>query len=243
MYLLFMDESGNPALKAKRVSTEACVIAGVAIPDGAWRPIDRQFTAIKARYEVTGELKWRDFASTSRGPLAHLDPAQRDGLRRDVYQLVTGRNAIRIIAVIGTPSVYAAAGWYRDAPDGFYRHALKALSERFQYFLQDMSRETAQTHTGLLVCDARERTNDQRLVEAMNELMKGGPFISNYDNIVEGLFMADSRLSTGIQLADMVAGAIWHNEVRKRSTWYDVIQPRIRRGSGGTVAGYGIVRI
>jgi hypothetical protein len=106
-----------------------------------------------------------------------------------------------------------------------------------------MSRDTAQPHNGLLVCDARERTTDQRLVEAMHDMMAWGPFISNYDNIVEGLFMADSRLSTGIQLADMVAGAVMHKEARGISTWYDVIEPRIRRRANGDVQGYGIVRI
>lgn len=55
--------------------------------------------------------------------------------------------------------------------------------------------------------------------------------------------MADSRLSTGIQLADMVAGAIWHKEARSRTTWYDVIEPRIRRRRNGDVNGFGIVRI
>jgi hypothetical protein len=243
VYLLFIDESGNPSLGVKNVSKEPCVIAGLAVPDGAWRPIDQRFRAIKRRYAVTGELKWRFFGSP-KGPLAHLDAAQRDALRTEVYELVTQRNAIRVIAVIGTPSAYAVTGPFRDLSDGFYRHAIKCLSERFQYFLQDQSRDIAQTHNGLMVCDARERTKDQRLVEAMNELMvDGGPFVSSYANLVEGLFMADSRLSTGVQLADMVAGAIWHKEARGRSGWYDVIEPRIRRRPNGDVTGFGIIRI
>ncbi len=241
MYLLFIDESGNPALDAKKISTEPCVIAGLAIPDGAWRVIDAQFHAIKTRYRVTGEIKWRHFGSIKKGPLAHLDNAERDALRRDIYQLVTSRNAVRIMAVVGIPTEYQKNGWYRRERDGFYRGALKALSERFQYFLQDMARETAQPQTGLLVCDARERTNDQRLVESMHELMAGGPFMATYDNIIEGLFMADSKLSTGIQLADMVAGAICNQEIKGKSAWYDQITPRIR-ARNGSIAGAGIVR-
>lgn len=243
MYLLFIDESGNPGLQTKNVSTQPCVIAGIAVPDGAWKQIDRQFRQIKTKYKIGDELKWRDFGTSTRGPLAHLDRAQKTALRTEVYSLFTARNAVRIVAVIGTPAEYAKTGWFRDSRDGFYVHALKSLSERFQYFLQDMSRETAQVHNGLLVCDARERTTDQRLVEAMHELMAGGPFISNYDNIVEGVFMADSKLSTGIQLADMIAGAIWHKEAGRSSKWYEVIEPRIRRRPNGDVTGYGIVRI
>lgn len=244
MYLLFIDESGNPGLHTKNVSTEPCVIASVAIPDGAWKSIDRQFRDIKSRYRIGGELKWRDFAPTPQAKLSHLDQSQKTRLRHEVYSLLTSRNAVRIIAVVGTPSVYAAKGVFRASTDGFYRHALKSLSERFQYFLQDQSRDTAVHHTGLLVCDARERRKDQRLVEAMNDLMMGGLYVSSYDNIVEGLFMADSRLSTGVQLADIVGGAIWRKEARGDSTWYDVIEPRIRRNpKTGLIAGGGIVRI
>jgi hypothetical protein len=245
VYLLFIDESGDPSLGPNRVSAQPCVIAGVAIPDGAWRSIDRSFRALKARYRIDGEIKWRDFGSTTRGPLAHLSGAERDALRNDLYQLITNRNAIRIICAIGTPATYVGKpGPFAASLDGFYRHALKALSERYQYFLQDISRETATTHNGLLVCDARDRKKDQRLVEAMHNLMTGtSPFISNYDNIVEGLFMADSHLSTGVQLADMVAGAIWHKEARGKDRWFNVIEPRVRRDPAGSTAGWGIVRL
>lgn len=171
----------------------------------------------------------------------HLDKAQRDALRRDIYQLVTSRNAVRIMAAVGVPTEYQKNGWARAAPDGFYRGALKALSERFQYFLQDMERETAQSQNGLLVCDARDRTSDQRLVESMAGLMRGGPYVATYDNIIEGLFMADSKLSTGIQLTDMVAGAICNRETGGKAPWFDVIAPRIRTRNG-TIEGAGIVR-
>jgi hypothetical protein len=240
MYLLFMDESGNPKLDAAKISTEPCVIAGLAIPDGAWRPIDIQFRAIKTRYKVKGELKWRYFGN-AKGPLAHLKPAARDALRRDVYQLITNRNAVRIMAVVDKPAEYIEHGWFRDESDGFYRGALKALSERFQYFLQDMARETAQPQTGLLVCDSRDRISDQALVESMQELMAGGPYMSTYKNLIEGLFMADSKLSTGIQLADLVAGAIGSKESGRRSDFYDQILPRIRTRNG-SIEGAGIVR-
>jgi hypothetical protein len=123
MYLLFMDESGNPSLGAKTVSEQPCVIAGLAVPDGAWAPINNHFRLIKAKYKVGDELKWRNFASGQRGPLAHLDRKQKDALRAEIYGLVTRRNAIRIIAVIGTPSVYATQGIFRSDPDGFYQHA------------------------------------------------------------------------------------------------------------------------
>ena len=235
-----MDESGNPALDAKTVSKQPCVIAGLAIPDGAWRAIDYQFRTIKEKYEVQAELKWRHFGS-KKGPLAHLDQPHRDALRREIYELITSRNAVRIMAVVGVPTEYQQHGWYRAEPDGFYRGALKALSERFQYFLQDLERETAQPQTGLLVCDARDRTNDQRLVESMSRLMAGGPYMAKYANLIEGLFMADSRLSTGVQLADMVAGAICNRESRGKSSWYDVILPRIRTRYG-SIDGAGIVR-
>jgi hypothetical protein len=124
-----------------------------------------------------------------------------------------------------------------------YIGGLKALSERFQYHLQDMSRATGVTCNGLLVCDARSRKGDQVLREAFAELKQPGmPFCATYDRIVEGLFLAESHLSTGLQLADIVAGAIARHEAHPADPWYALIEPRIRRSPTGKVDGYGIVR-
>jgi hypothetical protein len=56
------------------------------------------------------------------------------------------------------------------------------------------------------------------------------------------LFLEPSNQSVGIQLADLVAGAVWRKFERNDTAWYDLIEPSIRRSAGGSVDGHGIVK-
>jgi hypothetical protein len=80
------------------------------------------------------------------------------------------------------------------------------------------------------------RTQHQRLVEETHE------YTSNYKNLIEGLFLTPSHLSVGIQMVDMVAGAIWRRFEANDSYWFDVIKPSLRTSAGGVLDGFGICR-
>jgi Protein of unknown function (DUF3800) len=67
--------------------------------------------------------------------------------------------------------------------------------------------------------------------------------ISQYGNLVESLFLAPSHISIGVQLADMVAGAIWRKYERDDSDWYNFVEPTLRRSKTGVIEGYGIVKM
>ena len=49
-------------------------------------------------------------------------------------------------------------------------------------------------------------------------------------------------MSVGIQLADMVAGAIWRYHEHGDSTWLDLIKSAFRTNRHGTIDGFGIAR-
>ncbi len=69
-----------------------------------------------------------------------------------------------------------------------------------------------------------------------------GDFTSKYENLVESLFFLPSNLSVGVQLADMVAGAVWRKYEKNDDRWYKALEPSIRKAPGGGVEGYGIIR-
>ncbi|HKX45431.1 MAG TPA: DUF3800 domain-containing protein [Planctomycetota bacterium] len=244
-YFLFIDESGNANPAASNTAAKPFVLGGIAIPADVWHAIDAEVAKIKAKYGIVGELKFSDFGKPTgvKGGLAHLNSTQRSSLRTEVCRVIASRNSVSIIAAIDTPAHYATAGQYGSSPDGLHTGGLKALSERFQYHLQDLSRGTGSNFTGVLVCDARNRRDDQSLREAFAYIKKPGiPYTSTYNLIVEGLFLADSQLSVGLQLADIVAGAIARHESHPKDPWYHLIKSRIRRSPSGTVDGFGIVR-
>jgi hypothetical protein len=80
-----------------------------------------------------------------------------------------------------------------------YWLAYKQLTERFQYYLQDLSRIIGHSVHGIVVCDNRGPKDDENLRDLHATLMSSSTEnISRYENIIEGLFIAPSHLSVGI---------------------------------------------
>ena len=62
----------------------------------------------------------------------------------------------------------------------------------------------------------------------------------SFNNLVEGLFIAPSHLSVGVQFADLVAGAIYRKFEKDDDKFYNQIEKSIRN-KNGNITGYGIV--
>lgn len=245
MHILFVDESGTAPPPDKAAGTPLFVLGGIVVPEEVWPKLKADLEAAKRRHEVTGEVKWRYFAPPNGGkqhPLSHLSHADRDALRKELLSAVTRYKAIRVIAtVVDTVATYRRPN-VKDADD-LYHLAFKQLSERFQYFLQDLERESGTPMRGMIVCDNRNNDQDNRLKEFHQTLLQGGAFTSNYGNLIEGLFIAASHHSPGTQFADLVAGSIFRKEARNDSRFFDQIADRVRRSPSGQMAGYGLVYI
>jgi hypothetical protein len=50
-------------------------------------------------------------------------------------------------------------------------------------------------------------------------------------------------MSIGIQLADLIAGAVWRKFERGDDRWYAMVEKTLRTDPAGQVAGYGIVKV
>jgi len=68
-------------------------------------------------------------------------------------------------------------------------------------------------------------------------------YMSSYKNLVESLFLQPSHQSIGIQLADLVAGAVWRKFERQDDRFYDLVEPTLRRSRTGQVMGYGLAKV
>ena len=49
-------------------------------------------------------------------------------------------------------------------------------------------------------------------------------------------------MSVGIQLADMVAGAVWRFYEKNDNRWLDLIKPAFRTDKQGIIDGFGVAR-
>lgn len=200
---------------------------------------------LKARRGIRGEFKWRYFTPVNdepRNPMRRLDQSARNEIRTELYQIICSGSAIKTMAAIcSAPAVYAMPSV--NSQDDLYHLTYKTLSERFQYYLQDES-APGNKQLGMIVSDHRGSHDDRRLRRHHQMLLhSGAEFTSQYKNLVEGLFLEPSNLSVGIQLADMVAGAVWRAHQRNDSYWYSMLEPSLRRDQNGNINGYGLIKV
>ena len=247
MYLCFIDESGSPPKPGQQGRPPYFVIAGVIIHEDQWQSISEELKALKAKAEfnVQGEIKWRYFGPANSDALSsvrHLDQAARDAFRKSFYGIITKRKAVKIMACVA--SVAAAYEQpYVNSQEDLYQFTYKTISERFQYFLQDMERTVGSKQLGIMIADHRGKSQDDALRYKHHRFIDANaPVFSNYANYVETVFLTPSHHSVGIQLADMVAGAIGRRFNSDDNLFYNQIEPSIRRSPAGKVDGYGVFK-
>ncbi len=244
MHIFFLDESGTPP-SAKSRRDKYFVIGGLVIPDGVWRKVRDDLYGMKLRRKIRGEIKWRYFSPNNddeANPMRNLGQDKKNEIRTEMYQIINSVKSIKAMACVACieaayqlPSVTCA--------DDLYHFTYKPLSERFQYYLQDLSRSVGRTETGIIVADHRGPQPDAKFRSAHERLLgANGDFTSKYQNLVESLFFLPSETSVGVQLADMVAGAVWRKYEKGDDFWYRRLEPAIRKSAEGQVEGYGIIK-
>lgn len=245
MHMLFVDESGTPPEPARTGDQPYFVLGGIVIPEDIWAKMAADMTRLKQQFEVVGELKWRHFAPDRGGrvtPLSHLSPERKESLRSELYDVIRRYKSVRLICVVvSTADAYRQP--FINSADALYQQAYKLLTERFQYFIQDLERTVGQKLHGITVCDHRGPKDDARLRELHHRLMtSSGGTISNYKNMIEGLFIAPSHLSVGIQFADLVAGAVFRAFSNGDTRFADQLKDSFRTSDAGVMEGYGLVK-
>lgn len=244
MYLLFVDESGTPP-KPENATVSYFVMAGLVIPEDRWMGMHQKLTGLKRSSHYFGEVKWRYFApknDDADNPMRDWDQERRNDFREKVFSIVTGTRSCKIIACISeSPTAYCLGNV--NTQDDLYFRTYKPVTERFQYLLQDITRTSGRDSYGMIVADHRGRGDDDRMRHQHERLIREtGQYSSNYENFVEGLFFAPSHLSVGIQLVDMVAGAIWRAQTHSDLTWFDRLKPSFRASATGKIDGFGLAR-
>lgn len=245
MHVLFVDESGTPPPPNRTCETPFFVLGGVAVPEDQWRKLASDLAAIKASFKIIGEIKWRHFAGQKPGskptPLSHLSIEDKEKVRSRVYAALTAYKSIKLIAVVcDTERAYGLP--YVSSADEMYWYAYKQLTERFQYYMQDLERTVGANQNGIIVCDHRAPKDDQRLRDLHHRMIHSSkPNVSKYSNLVEGLFIAPSHQSVGIQFADMVAGAVYRKHAKGDDRFFNQIVASFRISPKGEINGFGIV--
>lgn len=245
MQMLFVDESGTPPPSNNIKGSPFFVLGGVIILQEFWHRIKADLEAIKRKFGILGEIKWRYFSPQNvvakKNSLSHLNPDQKELFRSSMFSILQKYRSIKTLCIVAdAEKAYRLS--YINTPDDLYWYSYKQITERFQYYLQDISRISGQKINGIIVCDHRAPGDDRRLQELHNKLLQGHHEAhSKYDHLIEGVFIAPSHLSIGIQFADLVAGATLRKSKANDTRFFDQFSSALRKSEAGKVEGYGLV--
>jgi hypothetical protein len=244
MHLLFIDESGTPP-KPDAAQQAYFVIAGLVIPEDRWAGIRDKLVGLKRAKGYHGELKWRFFAPNNHdedNPMLGWQQETKNTFRDSVFKIITETKSCRVIACVSESTTSYSLPNIKSQSD-LYFSTYKPVTERFQYFLQDLTRASGSDTMGIIVADHRGKGDDENMrIQHERLVRETGKYRSNYANFIEGLFFAPSHLSIGVQLVDMVAGAIWRAQSYNDRKWYERLRPSFRQSPAGEIDGWGLVR-
>lgn len=224
-YLLFIDESGHDLNDSPYE-----VIAGVAVEDSnLWNLIRKvqeleiehfgtRYSKGKREIKAKTILKRKTFRLAQQMPVIPFEQRRELACRclefgesasrmeltalaqaklsfvKEVLRAIASYNC-RVFAAISSERVLA------DSPEDFLRKDYVYLLERFFYFLEDRD-----FSSGIMVFDELEKAQSHILIEQIENYFKktaNGRQRSNL--IIPEPFFVHSDLTTGIQLADLVA--------------------------------------
>lgn len=244
--MCFIDESNTPPRPDRQIRTPYLIIAGVIINSAQWKAISKEFDELKKKHRVAGEIKWRFFSPHNTDPdngLHGKTQEQKDAFRSAIFEIIAKRKSIKVLYTVCRIDKAYEKPWI-NSQDDLYFQTYKPLSERFQYFLQDSSREIGAVQNGIMVADHQGRKQDETLRKKHHRMIgEDGFFTSNFENYVETIFLTPSHHSVGIQLADMVAGATARKYNSNEDRFYDLFSGSLRASSTGAIDGYGRIKV
>lgn len=199
MQLCFIDESGTPA-KLGQTTARYFVLGGLIIPEERWHKVAASLHGLKVSYGYQGEVKWRFFAPNNRqpiNPMALWNQERKNEFREKLFRIITTDHSIKVIAgVCDCELAYELA--HVNSQSDIYFQTYKVLTERFQYYLQDLQKESGAVFRGIIVADHRGHDDDRRLrIQHQRLVETDGINTARYKNLVEGLFLAPSHMSIG----------------------------------------------
>ncbi|WP_338637709.1 DUF3800 domain-containing protein [Spirobacillus cienkowskii] len=189
------------------------------------------------------QLKRPSKSESRQNSMSHLNADQKEELRAGLYKIISKYKSIKIIAVVvDIKKVYELS--YVFTQNDLYWYAYKQMTERFQYYLQDLSRIIGGKINDIIICDHRMPKDDDQLRHLHQNLLQSNkPSSAFYQNLIEGVFMAPSHLSVGIQFADLVTGAVYRKISRNDNRFFEQIENSFRKRPDGKIEGYGFIKL
>lgn len=228
MHLLYLDESGS----ASDPSQQYFVLAGVSVFERESHWVEQQLNTVAQRFDPaspyslelhgspmrSGKGVWRSHSKDDR--LQAIGEALRVGVtnRSDKNVRLFGA-VIKKAAIAGQDPV---------------EMAFEQLTSRFDMYLKRLYNKHGNAQRGLILLD--KSSTENRIQTLAREFKYEGHSWGTTKNLAEVPVFLDSRASRLIQLADLVAFAIFRFYEHNDNSFYDIIKDRFD-AEGGTEHG------
>ena len=225
MYLLYADESGSIADPGQKFF----VLAGIAVPERATHWIESDLDTIARRFDADDPYRVELHGSPMRTGRDGWDQYPRQDREQALLNALESGIAKRKVKVFGIVL-------RKDKHPGkdIVQVAFEQLCSRFDLYLKRIYRTKGEGHRGLILFD---KSSTERGIQMMaRDFKHKGHSFGRTHNYAEVPVFLDSRASRLIQLADIVAYALFRKYEHNDDKYYAVIQKYFDH-EGGVVHG------
>jgi len=207
MFFFYIDESGSPDRHHVPIlvgETPIFVLTSICIHETDWRKIGHDFVMLKQRFfkneigsnvpmitEIKGTELSRPGSRSNRRNHAYI---------KGVLQLCNVYSMPFFSIIIKKDNIHPAD------KTSIYTMSLQYLVERFQAFLDEHD------DNGLMIVDSRVHNIDSQVANSYLSYVFGNVSGRQCNRIIEAPMFADSRLTAGLQIVDIVSSCIYTNQ-------------------------------
>lgn len=237
MYFLYVDESGQTAIKQSSQDNGWYILSGVLVHEKDWKYIENRLD--KAKQELLPKIPPREWELhahaiwNNRGFFANeefgLSLAKKEKIFSKVIE-VACKSEITVINVI-----IFKDHLMRRRPSEVMKHSWRLLVSGFDGYLHKMPTP----NNGLIFMDSSQRIPEGEIRRIMHKLVGGSR--RNRHHVLENPIFVESHMWNLVQLADMIA-YVMHRHCKKDprfEKWFKLLLPKMYH-SGSQLYGYGI---
>lgn len=212
--VFYTDESGSAERFSEPLepgATPVFTLTSIALPLNEWRTFDRKYNNLKRHFfpeilERKGrkediEIKGNDLTSPR-----NKESSRRQKFLERVFHLLKSFDA-KIFAVTFVKD--------KDNPissRSMYTHGFQILLERFNKFVET----SGKFDSGIIICDSRAgaikgQGLDKEVAKSFQSYIFGNEKGKSFTFIQEAPLFADSKITVGLQLADIISSVIYTN--------------------------------
>jgi len=222
MYLLFLDESGEP-------SGKSFALGGIAVRADEWQIVRSNWEGALTSegWPLDREPKWHGIQT------GEVPPALADAL----FESIASSPVTCFVVVLRPIAGRKQDSEFFESDDDTYATGLTFVAERFQRFLEDHN------SYGVIVLDGRRREVDDRMRRYFERIQREGTGYRELGRIVDSLLLGPSHRSLGLQVADLVVASTLKAQyaMGDASRWFRQLEPRFARHPGtGEIQGVGL---